>query len=195
MCSFCNKPGHRCTRCELLNQYKLNATTVDSKTDRDNLLIRLCNTTTISPPSDIGKKSLIVDLEKAKNNAHFIIHRVFGKKDGIKGHVNMEDMNILVSFISNGGIVQQRDKEILVDGKEVHRLVMYANSMKKKKHYIFDKTTHNHHDGSSSAHLQMSHNDQWNNELNLNQEQGKATMTKEQMKYQYGHDEDYEFEL
>ena len=204
MCSFCNKTGHKCTRCEIMNQHKLNATTVDSKTDRDNLLIRLCNATTVSPPSDIGKKSLIVDLEKAKNNAHFIIHRVFGKKDGIKGHVNMEDMNMLVSFIYNGGIAQQRDKEILVDGKEVHRLVMHANSMLKKKNYTFDKTTHNHHDTeshagdsiipfsneredvSSSARLQLSDNDQWNNELDLNLEQGKTKMTKEQMKHQSG---------
>ena len=89
MCSFCNKSGHRCTRCNILKQYQLNVTTVESKTDRDNLVNRLCNATTILDPSDLGDKSLIRDLEKTKNNSHFIIHKVFGKRDGIKGHINM----------------------------------------------------------------------------------------------------------
>ena len=54
----------------------------------------------------------------------------------------MSDLKILVPFISTGGQVQDCDKNLLVDGKEIHRLIMYANSMKKKKHYIFDETTH-----------------------------------------------------
>ena len=55
--------------------------------------------------------------------------------------MNMKDMNIEVLFITDGGEVQENDKRLVIDGTLIETLIHTANS-KKKKHYIFDETSH-----------------------------------------------------
>ena len=93
---------------------------VSTHEKRTNLVSRLCNTTALFPTSDITNKILIGKLDQFKKNAHFIIHYIYGKQlDGYKGTMTMSNMNILVSFLSNGGKVQQKDSHLLVDGNEI----------------------------------------------------------------------------
>ena len=141
-CSFCSETGHRCSNCTVFKGYERNATVSASNNDRYNLVTRLCHYTKLSPALEVIDKTLVTNLETKKNNAHFVIHKVYSKHNEGDGQKSMDNLNFLVSFISTGGLVQDNDKYLLVDGKEIYRIIMYANSMKTKKIYIFDETTH-----------------------------------------------------
>jgi len=85
---------------------------------------------------------IVTTLERNLYNATFIIHSIRAKYPiADYGEMNMKDMNIEVPFITDGGEVQENDKRLVIDGTIVETLIHTANS-KKKKHYIFDETSH-----------------------------------------------------
>ena len=114
---------------------------VSTNSERLNLINNFRSTTRIyaSLPTP---SQIVTTLEKNLYNAAFIIHSIRAKYPSADyGEMNMEDMNIEVSFITDGGEVQENDKRLVIDGTIVETLIHTANS-KQKKHYIFDETSH-----------------------------------------------------
>ena len=126
-CSFCSKSGHQVTNCPKIAEYKHKSSMVSTNSERLNLINNFRSTTRIyaSLPTP---SQIVTTLEKNLYNAAFIIHSIRAKYPSADyGEMNMEDMNIKVSFITDGGEVQGNDKRLVIDGTIVEILIHTAN--------------------------------------------------------------------
>lgn len=138
-CGFCMKTGHRVGKnCIMLKHHEQNATTITTNDGRNHLLYRLRNTTKIGYPTPI-QETVVSKVTQELKKANIVIHKIIAKCQGPHSRLDMGDMYVITSFITSGGEIQETNKELVVEGREIESMIIAAND-RQKQHWIFDKT-------------------------------------------------------
>ena len=108
-----------------MNDFKEKWRLISSGIDRNDLIHRLCTNVEVE---NTANNKMVTKLHSSKTNMLFVVCKVHLKNNSKQGSITMSSLNMLVSFMTNGGQIMGIDKELLVDGKEIERLIITAKS-------------------------------------------------------------------